>query len=253
MSHSQITDDMLHAYVDGQLDAEDVAVVKAYLQDHPERAAEIADWLAQNQALQDLFPKFEGELEVPDIALPRSANQNFAPMKSIAAALLMLVIGLSVGWIGRGGHQPGNTQIAVAGLVEQAIAAHAVYAADQNRPVELDTSQEALLIRWLSNRVGENLVAPDLSANGFTLMGGRLLSVSQGPAAQFMYENSAGERITLFAARSDNSQMAQFQYKQNGNIGSFYWQDENIRYAVVGGLPRKELSKVANTVYKAFL
>jgi hypothetical protein len=35
--------------------------------------------------------------------------------------------------------------------------------------------QEAHLIQWLSKRLGRQLIAPDLTAGGFQLMGGRLL------------------------------------------------------------------------------
>ncbi len=255
MTDTKITDDMLHAFVDGQLDDTDMARVEAYLNDNPDRAHEVGDWAMQNASIRELFPEYDGSIDLPGISpeiMPAVANTNRAPWRSIAAAVALLAVGLGVGWYGRGITSQ-NTEIQVAGLVQQAIAAHAVFAADANRPVELDTSQEALLIGWLSKRVGEQLAAPNLSANGFTLIGGRLLSVSEGPAAQFMYENDAGQRITLFAARSDNSQMAAFQYKQDGPTGSFHWQDENLRYAVIGDLPRNELNKVANAVYKAFL
>ena len=150
------------------------------------------------------------------------------------------------------GVAPQNTDIMVAGLVQEAITAHAVYTADPNRPVEVKAEDEDLLIRWLSNRVGEQLSAPDLTANGFELVGGRLLSVADGPAAQFMYENAAGTRITLFAVRSNNSQLAEFTFRQNGKINSFYWQDEHLRYAIVGNLPRNDLNKLAIRVFEAF-
>ncbi len=245
---TQVTTDMLHAFVDGQLDGADMALVEAYLADNPDRAAEVADWAAQNDALRSLFPAPDMPIDLP--AMP-AANTPRAPMRAIAASVAILGVGITLGWMGRG-IAPQNTDLLVAGLVQEAITAHAVFTADPHRPVEIGADEEDLLIRWLSNRVGEQLAAPDLTTNGFDLVGGRLLSVADGPAAQFMYENATGVRITLFAVHSDNSQMAEFTFKQNGKTNSFYWQDDRLRYAIIGDLPRDELSKLAIRVFEAF-
>ena len=249
MTRPNVTTDMLHAFVDGQLDDSDMALVESYLAENPDHAAEVADWAAQNDAIRALYPAPDMPIELPEIA--PMANTNRAPWRAIAASVAILAVGIALGWAGRGA-APQNTEIQVAGLVNEAIAAHAVFTADPNRPVEIKASDEDLLIRWLSNRVGEKLSAPDLSANGFELVGGRLLSATEGPAAQFMYENANGTRITLFAVRSDNSQMAEFEFKNEGKTNSFYWQDENLRFALVGDLPRDQLNKIAVQVYQAF-
>lgn len=73
-----------------------------------------------------------------------------------------------------------------------------------------------------------------------------------GSVAQFVYENANGLRITLFAARIDNSQMAAFTYKKNGKINSFYWPYERMRYAIVGQLGRDQLNTLAVQAYQAF-
>ena len=246
---TQITTEMLHAFVDGQLDETEMDLVEAYLLENPDQADAIADWAAQNASIHALYPAPETSIPLPD--LPKAANSPRAPLRAIAASVAILGIGIAVGWMGRG-FTPQNTQIEVAGLVQQAISAHAVFTADPQRPVEIKASEEALLIRWLSNRVGEQMAAPDLSQNGFDLVGGRLLSATEGPAAQFMYENAQGTRITLFAVRSDNSQMAGFEFKQDGKTNSFYWQDERLRFALVGDLPRDELNRLAIRVYQTF-
>lgn len=249
MTQTEITTDMLHAFVDGQLNDSDTALVETYLCENPDRAAEVADWAMQNTAILDLFPSPDRLIKLP--ATPQAANLRRTPIRAIAASISILAIGITLGWTASN-LQTQNTEITVTGLVQQAINAHAVYTADPHRPVEVKASEEALLIRWLSNRIGEQLSAPDLSANGFDLVGGRLLSVADGPAAQFMYENADGTRITLFATRAVNSQMAEFTFKQNGKTNSFYWQDDRLRYAIIGDLPRADLNRLAIRIYDAF-
>ncbi len=251
MTTPTVTTEMLHAFVDGHLSDADRARVEAHLATHPEQAAEVADWIAQNDALRSLFPAPDQAIPLPEI--PEAANNPRAPWRMVAASVAMLGIGVALGWAGRGQVPVDPAPLDVAGLVQEAMVAHAVYSADPHRPVEVAASEEALLIRWLSNRVGEQLSAPDLRANGFDLVGGRLLAVAEGPAAQFMYQNADGVRITLFAVRSDNSMMAEFQFRQNGSTNSFYWQDDHLRYAIIGDLPRNDLAEIATRVYNTLI
>ena len=52
MSNPEITTEMLHAFVDGQLNDADTDRVEAYLADNPERAIEVGDWAMQNDAIR---------------------------------------------------------------------------------------------------------------------------------------------------------------------------------------------------------
>ena len=61
------------------------------------------------------------------------------------------------------------------GSPSEAIAAHTIYAAEKLHVVEVGADQKDHLVGWLSKRIGMTLVAPDLAAEGFELVGGRLL------------------------------------------------------------------------------
>ena len=86
--------------------------------------------------------------------------------------------------------------------------------------MEVDAGQEAHLMQWLSKRLGRQLVTPDLSGAGFRLMGGRLLPAEDGPAAQFMYENGTGERLTLYL-RSGIGDETAFRYHEEAASARF--------------------------------
>ena len=66
-------------------------------------------------------------------------------------------------------------------------------------------------------------------------MGGRLLPAEDGPAAQFMYENGTGERLTLHL---------------RSGIGAFYWSDEGFGYAIAARADRCPLLRIAEIVYQ---
>ena len=246
-----VTEEMLHAFVDGQLDDAQMKQVESYLNEHPERLDDLETWANQNAAINALYPHRDTPPTMP--VLPTNeipANVNTVPSglswSAIAASLVMLALGLAGGWVARG-NQP-NTAM-VASLVQEAVQAHAVYSIDPHRPVEVAASEEETLVRWLSNRVGEQLLAPDLTPQGFKLVGGRLVSAAEGPSAQFMYEDADGKRITLFAVKGATGQLASFSYNQTGETGSFYWEDADLSYAIVGDVDREALNQIAIGIY----
>ena len=115
--------------------------------------------------------------------------------------------------------------------------------------MEVDAGQETHLVQWLSKRLGRQLVVPDLAAAGFRLMGGRLLPAEDGPAAQFMYENGNGERLTLYLRTAVGGETA-FRYHEEGGIGAFYWSDEGFGYAIAAKADRDLLLRMAELVYR---
>ncbi|WP_292281095.1 anti-sigma factor, partial [Mesorhizobium sp.] len=156
---------------------------------------------------------------------------------------------------GLGGYVAGVDSIARGGegddqLAEQAIAAHVTYAAEKRHAVEVPASDKDHLQTWLSNRVGLKLVAPDLAAEGFQLVGGRLLPAGeQGKAAMLLYEDAKGERISLYVT-ADSSETSKGTYAaETGGPEAVYWLDKGYACAVVGSLPPERLSDVAKSAY----
>jgi anti-sigma factor RsiW len=92
---------------------------------------------------------------------------------------------------------------------------------------------------------------PHLAATGYELVGGRLLPGADGPAAQFMYQDAHGQRLTLYVRtdKADNQETA-FRYAREENVGVFYWIDGPFGYALSGDLEKTELLKVAQVVYQ---
>ena len=50
--NSPVTEDELHAYVDGEIAADRRGAVEAWLASHPEDAARVAQWRAQADAIR---------------------------------------------------------------------------------------------------------------------------------------------------------------------------------------------------------
>jgi anti-sigma factor RsiW len=133
-------------------------------------------------------------------------------------------------------------------FVTTALAAHTVYVPEVRHPVEVK-ADEAHLVRWLTKRVGADVRAPVLGDLGWKLMGGRLLPDHGLAAAQFMYEDASGRRLTLYMRRETGRNNTSFRFFEKDGFGSFYWIDRPLAYALSGRLTRDELMNLANVVY----
>jgi anti-sigma factor RsiW len=141
----------------------------------------------------------------------------------------------------------------------RAAVAHAVYAPEVRHPVEVNVAQgsaseqraqEEHLARWLGKRLDMPVKLYDLRPQGFELVGGRLLPDASGPSAQLMYQNSGGQRVTLYLRKPEAGASSAFRFQRDGELGLFYWVEDGFGCALVGKLPREQLLALAEAVYK---
>ena len=276
LSAEPVREDELHALVDARLSVDERLAVEARLARDPAAAATRAAWQQQRDALRDLYrPLQEQPLPAPLAAAARHAVQaqhaveQWSRWGGMAAAVL-LAFGL--GWlshrqleygVGAGAVLSAGPAARVASAREfasQATLAHAVYAPELRHPVEVTAAQQEHLVQWLSKRLERPLKVPNLSALGYELVGGRLLPGAAGARAQFMYQNAAGERVTLYlgatqkqaakpAAPAPDARETAFSFAGDGPVPGFYWVDQGFGYALSGPLSRERLLALAQSVY----
>ncbi len=138
-------------------------------------------------------------------------------------------------------------------LAEEAIAAHTIYAAEQRHAVEVGASDKDHLLGWLSKRIGLTLVAPDLTAEGFDLVGGRLLPAGQKMAALLLYEDAKGNRISIYVTAEGEEKAKGIYRLETGGASAVYWLDKGWGCAVVGTLPQERLLDVGRKAYRQLL
>lgn len=244
-SEPPIDETELHAYVDGQLDPERRARLEERMREEPETVERVQAYRRQNELLRALYDSALSE-PVPGTWRRGRWRMGWRRHTATAAALLLAV---ALGWFARGTTQP---PIAVGpSLAARAAVAHVTYAPEVLHPVEVGAQQEDHLVGWLSKRLALPVRAPHLGEAGFRLVGGRLLPGEGRPAAQFMYEDAEGRRLTLYvAADGQEERETAFRYAREGTVSVFYWIDGPFGYALSGELPREPLLRVAEVVYR---
>ncbi|SAL26481.1 transmembrane transcriptional regulator (anti-sigma factor) [Caballeronia cordobensis] len=261
--HTPISEEDIHAYVDGALSAARRAQVERAIELNPALAARVSDYFSLNNMFHE---RYDRVLNEPMPARLRTLKRRrwFAaanwPQFAGMAAALVLGIGIGVGTnMGRdamslSGAAATNIRNASAdgmeGMARQAAIAHVVYMPAVDRPDDIGTDRDQDFVQYLSNKLGTDVHPPLLTKNGFELMGGRILPGENGPTAQFMYRGAKGERVTLcISHRKTSTNTTAFRLYQDGPVNVFYWIDGDFGYAVSGGIDRKVMLELAHDVY----
>ena len=263
-----IPDDDLHAWLDGRLSEDQRRTVDARLALDLAARDTVAAYRSQREALHGLHRTLLDEPVPPALqaaalrlADSRQRTSQWWRWGGMAAGFMLV---FATGWLSHGQWQAvrdGETIAARARgtgqeFVRQAAVAHAVYAPEVRHPVEVAAAQQEHLIQRLSKRLGRPLKVPDLSGQGYELVGGRLLPGDNGARAQFMYQAPGGERVTLYLGALDVGadatarQETAFSFSGTGPVPGFYWVDQGFGYALAGKLSREALLQLAQTVYQ---
>ncbi len=245
-----IGEDDLQAYQDRCLPPERAIVVEAYLAAHPD----VAQRLQQNARLEaqlaaTLTTKLEepipSRLRIAAVAA-RRRRRLVAALSRVAAALLLVAAGAAGEWYAGFRSHPEPLGAATA----NAVAAFHTFTVEVRHPVEVRAEDGPSLAQWLSSRLDRPVEPPDLSPEGFRLMGGRLLPTAGVPAAQLMYDDDHGTRLTVYV-QPMGIDGEEFRLTRQGDVRTVYWAERRLALAVTGRTSDAMLMAVARRVHDA--
>lgn len=110
-------------------------------------------------------------------------------------------------------------------------------------------------MRWLSNRIATPIDAPNITEQGFTFIGGRLLpgyneDGAHGPAAQLMYENAAAERLTLYITGPLDDKKEVWKFESRDGVDAYYWANDAVTCTIVASLPEKDVRLLGKKIFE---
>ena len=249
MDHLSESD--LHAYIDGELDADTLLEIEHWLAGHPDDAAKVHAFKLQKVQMHQLYD--DGlEAAIPEGVLELLEDKPITSWmpgwRQMAAGIALFIIGGVSGWgfftMDPMEHEAGGQ------FARQALNAHVVYAHDTARPVEMSAMYQKDMVSWLSKRLGHKLMIPNIAGAGFNLIGGRQVADQDSPAALLMYENKQGRRVTLFVRSGATFSDNKFRFIAEQGMVAFYWTNGPLSYALSGEMPRGDLLDLANMVFK---
>ena len=248
-----ISDTEIHAYLDQQLTPEQAIEFEARLKEDKLAQKKLAEYKLIEQSLKGVYQPVLEETIPPHLL--NTCTKKSVNYLAIAASILFFV----VGWLSGSQTNPLTNSFndsLVQDLETPAIFAHSVYSVEKLHPVEVRADKQQHMNHWLSKRLKTPLKAPDLSQHQFELVGGRLLpSTKERMAAQFMYQNNQGERITLYIKRGNwkNKETAINHTQKSINDHLFnvsFWVDDELGYVLTGKIDQKINQKLSESIYQ---
>jgi anti-sigma factor RsiW len=251
-----VQEDDLHAYVDDRLDPVRRGEVEAHLQANPVLRRRVEGWREQAEALHEaltfkLREPVPSSLHLGHLQEQRAVRHRQSlfsnPWRVAAALVLTLGLGVGTGWIARGSQRMGE----VTRLGLEAAAAHSVFASDPTRPIEIGPENRTDLVAWIDRKLHRSVNVPDLSPQGYRLIGGRVLATMIGAAAMLVYDDGQGSRITLFL-QPMRSDVAPMQPVSSGAANGYAWIDGHMGYGVIAD-GDGSIHGLANSLRRAML
>ena len=105
------------------------------------------------------------------------------------------------------------------------------------QPFDIASSDRHTVKPWFTSRLPASPQVPDLAAQGFTLLGGRVDVINNRPVATIVYKHAA-HTVSLTTLRP--GQTVPEQTIAGYNVRS--WSDGNFTYVAVGDLPSADLA-----------
>jgi anti-sigma factor RsiW len=261
---TELSDELLVAYVDGQLARKQTHAVDKVLEQDDVIARRV-------DALKDAHSRLEAAFEAILAGEEADAAAQPSPQGSglfiawdtlaesglaaagIAAALVLVIAGygwpIAVPEFVR--HPFGATDTEYVGSLprtwqEEAARAQALLSR-ASLEVGLDSQGNRDLVAFqLAQTIGPNLEPPDLAPQGFRFVRAQLLHFGEAPLAQLLYLGTSGAPLALYAKKGEESSAPLF--KLYGAVGSVDWSHGGIAYLLAGKGDEASLLRLADAI-----
>jgi anti-sigma factor RsiW len=263
---TELSDELLVAYVDGQLERKQSRAVEKVLEQDDVIARRVHALKNAHSRLEAAFESILAGEEA--IVAPPPAPQGpgffvtWASAAKIGLAGAGLVTALVLALAGYGwplalpnfaGDRSGTPDAEWTGSLPSAwqddvARAQALLSRESLSVSPEGQANQDLIGFQLGQAVGPGLKLPDLKSEGFRFMRGQLLRSGDEPVAQLLYLGLSGAPLALYAKKGEGA--AEPEFKSYGAIGGVGWSDEGITYLLAGELDAARLKQLADTIKK---
>jgi anti-sigma factor RsiW len=247
MTAHGISEEELHAFIDGELSPADMRRVEAIVNASPELQEQVELFTADKALIHDIYaPLIEhplpiAVLEALERTRPRRAFFRFPswrlPASAVAVATLLVVGFLAYpNLIGMGGDP----------LIAEALAA-------QNGELRTEQSVSPAALAMAQDRIAEDTLAkpvkvPNLEKAGYVLKGIAVFAKAKSEhSLQARYENASGRSFVVYMRSSAGPD--RFDMHQRGKTQICVWQNDDLSVVMTGDMSAREMLKVANLTY----
>jgi anti-sigma factor RsiW len=242
------THNLLHALVDGELDAGHARQAEMHVASCGRCAAQLRDYRGMHEAMsapetryrapESLRRRIEAALPATVVPAPRarasgrgSLLKGFAMGSMVSAALAACLVLFVV-------HTEEDQRV-----VGDVVSAH-LRSLQGDHLIDVQSTDQHTVKPWFNGRLDVAPPVIDLTSQGFTLIGGRLDYIDGRPVAAIVYKRRA-HVINLFVSQATGSASgATLEKLQGFAVWSWAWSDLNFR--AVSDINAEELREFGN-------
>lgn len=228
MSAAQISDEMLTAYLDSELDAHEVAQVEDAIKESP---AILERLRSLDIVKQDLKPALDLLLKdapaAPFIQKPQPKSAPQFLLRSATAIAALLVAGVI---LLRAFPMNSTDQLA---LVERIAVYQDLYVNETLSTLSFTEVEKSRQLDFLSERIGYDLSTFE-NVKGLEFVRGQLLGFEGENLAHLSYLSDSGLPIALCAIRLDSPEYAGAFVTEVMGMTAVQWQDSGYQFFLIG-------------------
>jgi anti-sigma factor RsiW len=252
---------LIHALIDGELDAGHARDVEAHVESCPACAEKLAVYRAMRGAMAQARLKEPAPAALRDrieAALPKSSAQVIAPRQFFQPSRRTFFGGFAVGTAVSAALAASLVLTVFRGDPEQTVANEVVAAhvrsLQPGHLMDVETSDQHTVKPWFNGKVDAAPPVIDLTALGFTLLGGRLDYIDGQPTAAIVYRRRQ-HVINLFVAPRVAARHGETAEVRHG-FNVRHWTEDGLDFWAVSDIAAGELDefvqKTSAAVHAAF-
>jgi len=246
---------LLHALIDGELDAGHARDVEAHIATCPSCAAELAAYRQMREAMGKANLRFTAPASLRqriDAALPKGTPKpapapaplpaNVTPLASRRSVLRGFAMGSALSALAATGLVAVVLRNDDQQLIESEIVSAHLRSLQPGHLIDVVSTDQHTVKPWFNGKLDVSPPVIDLTAQGFTLIGGRLDYVDARAIGAVVYKRRA-HVINLFVAQTSSTarKPAKIETIQGFNIRR--WSDRGLNYWAVSDVGADELAE----------
>jgi anti-sigma factor RsiW len=231
---------LLHALIDGELDALHAREVEAHAATCPRCAAELAALRELQQVMSNDRLRYAAPVSL------RARVDRAVPAPASAPSRRSLLKGFAFGSVVTAAAAAGVTFVIIgqdrdSRILSEAVSAH-LRSLQAEHLTDVQSSNQHTVKPWFNGRI--DLAPPvfDLTAQGFTLIGGRLDYIDGKPVAVIVYRRRV-HVINLFVTQGLGTPLSAPKLSTVQGFNVLRWRDQNFNLMAVSDLNREELEE----------
>ena len=233
---------LLHALLDGELDAGHAREVEAHVTGCPRCAAQLRDYRAMRQAMSGANLSFAAPVALHariDAIIPA------APARSLAPSRRSLLQGFAFGSALSAAAAASLLFVVVRSDEEQRILGDVVSAhlrsLQADHLTDVPSTDQHTVKPWFNGKLAVAPPVADLTAQGFTLLGGRLDYIDGKAVAAIVYRRRV-HVINLFVAQASAIEPTAARHEMVQGFNIRRWTEQGLRFIAISDISADELA-----------